>query len=257
MSRSTIYSDSFKEFESRLAKEVGEDIRVLANKIIVYRLYIRNYPKIETMDLPERVVSYLKEDFARILKPSKESKNTFLTFQHSQFSKYIDTLYFNLLPLGGQGVVETGFPRSLMFKQSVPDMFKFSILLAGLGGNRPFFEMHYNEHRFRQFNPDGWNSVLQIGTELLLRRSGVKGIVGSAWFFDPQIETVSPELKYIRELVLKIGGHIFFADKSEKDKKNAFAMSLARKRAYEEGRYEPASYIAIIPRKSLLRYYGV
>ncbi len=254
--RSAVHSEVFNEFESRIINESGKNNCLLANRIIIYQLYIEYRPKIRMLDISDRVLDYFREEFARVLKLANQGKGSFLTFENSQFSKYIDTLCLRLIPLGCQSVIETGYSRNLIFKQSVLNVLKFTLLFAGMGGNKQLFEIHYNEHRFRQFNPDGWNSTFQLCAELLLRRPEIKGIFGVAWFFDPQLETVSPELKYIRELIIRIGGHVFFANRSAKDRDNAFAMSLARKRAFEDGRYDPASFIAIIPRRALLRYYG-
>lgn len=253
----TTYTDCFKESESQFENEYGESIRVTVNQIIIYRLYIDNLPKIKTLNVPEKILNYLEDDFSRALKIANKGEKALLTFMNTQFSKYIDTLCLSLLPLGNQGVVENGISRSILFKQSPLNFIKFGLLLIRLGGNRFFFEIHYNQHRFRQFNHEGWNNVFECGAELLSRHTNIKGIFGVSWFFDPKIEDISPELKYIRTIIRKIGGHFFFFGRSANDKRNAFAMSYVRKKAFEEGQYDPASYIAIIPRKSLLKYYGL
>jgi len=109
----------------------------------------------------------------------------------------------------------------------------------------------------RQFNAKGWNEVFRNGALLLARKPGIKGIFGGAWFFDPNLLVISPEFGYLQDMIYTIGGQTFFAGRKEQDKKNAFAMSAVRKRAFEEGKYTPTGYIAIIPRSSLLRYYEI
>ncbi len=207
------------EAECRFDQECGQGLRVIAEKLLVSRLYLDNFSKIDNLDLPHNVLCYLKEDFSRILKLTYEDKNNFVSFQNPQFYKYLETLQFRLFPLGNQGIMVSGFPRNILFKQSFLNFIKLSRMLLRLGGNRPFYEFHFNPHRLRQFNQDGWNNVFKLAAEMLLRQPAIKGIFSSAWFFDPHIVLISPELTYIQTLIEKIGGQFFFQRKVRKIEK--------------------------------------
>lgn len=249
--------DKLKESEKQFEQEYGEEVRIIANRILVYRLYLDNFQKIDSLDLPEGVICYLKEDFSKIVKLASQDKKNFITFQDAQFYKYLKTLQFKLFPLGIQGIVISGFPRSLLWKSGLKNGLRFFLMLIRLGDNKPLFEMHFNPHRLRQFDAEGWNNVFSLAAKIMLRRTEIKGIFGGAWFFDPYIKDISPELSYIQNLIEKIGGEFFFARRTVEDRKNAFAMSASRRSAFEEGRYDPASYIAIVPRTALMQYYAL
>lgn len=245
--------DTEKQFENNY----GCQIRIVANRKLIYRMCITNYMNISEQRLPEIVIEYIKEDFIRIEKAADGGEKNFLTFENSQFYKYMFTVFFKLIPVGHQGLILSGFPRSLIIKQSLLNSIRLFNLYLKTGGNHPFYEIHYNPHRMRMFNADGWNVVFKNSAQILIENKKIKGIFGAAWFFDPQLKKISPVLGYIRALIKKIGGEFFYFGSSDMDKKNAFAMSRVRKFAYENGTYNPSSFIMIIPRNRLLRYYNL
>lgn len=235
----------------------GTDHRLLCYKIAVFDLYLANFIKISSQLLPDAIEDYVREDFARALKIAQSGDLKKLSVLDSRFLCYLEVLNFQRFPLGNQDVTVAGFSRSLLKKQSVSGGLEFSKVLLKCRGNSPLFELHFNPHRLRKFNPDGWKDVLRLAADLLLTRKDLKGVFGAAWFFDPALSEISPELKYLRDVFLKAGGHMFFVGRSENDRKNAFSMSKIRKLAYENGSYDPASYMVIVPRSVLLNYFNL
>lgn len=106
----------------------------------------------------------------------------------------------------------------------------------------------------KEFNPEGWKKFYFRLAKLLEVNKNIKGVSGSAWFFDPVISKISPELGYLREIALNCGAEIFFAGATEGTIKNAIFMSLNRKKLYEMGEYHPVNYIILIPRKRLISW---
>ena len=245
------------KIEEDIDNKFGVDVRLLYHQILVYQLYLEDIGKIDSQDLPPGVLTYLKQDFERIVKMAKKSDKKDLTFDNFQFFSYIEKLCFRCFPVGNHNMNICGFPQSLIFKQSFLKKIDYAKTIIQIRGNYPLFELHYNPYRLRLFNYEGWNEVFSLAAESLLNRKDVKGVFGVSWFFDPAIKDVSPEICYIRELIEKIGGRFFLFGSSEKDKNNAFYLSKVRKHAYEQGKYDPTSYMMIIPRSVLLKYYGL
>lgn len=248
------YRDELQFFENRFEEIFGQDSRICFNQLIVYKLYLDNFNKIDNQNLPEEVNTLIKEDFARIIKFTAKKKDDFLTIKNPIFLSYLEELCFARYPLGNQSVTVTGFSRKLVLKQKPIDIIKFILISCHLPGNSPLFELHFNPHRMRQFNHKGWLDVFRLGGEMLKSRPEIKGIMGASWFFDPSLEKISPELNYLRDMISEIGGMFFFEGQTEQDKENSFSMSKVRKEAFEKGIYTPSSYIVIIPRKSLLSW---
>ena len=255
LSNHTVNRELLSNIEQSIDSRYGRCLRSLYHQALIYQLYLDNYAQIDNQYLPEGVSNYLKEDFLRIVDYAKKENPKFLTFNDFQFFSYMQKLCFKCFPVGNHNVNISGFSRSLVFRQTFYSKLTFIKTVLGMGGNYPLFELHYNPHRLRLFNPDGWNEVFSLSAQILKVKKEVKGVFGATWFYDPAIERISPELYYIRKLIEKIGGEFFLVGSSEDDKKNAFFASNARKKSYEEGKYVPTSYMAIIKRDSLLRYY--
>lgn len=238
-----------------IEKEFGEKNRYYFYKVLILDLFKTNYSKINNDTFTDKVSSMIKEDFIRAVKYVEKAKYKSITPDNYIFFSYLETLNFKRIPLGSHSVVESGFSRSIVIKQPPLEMFKFLYYLYLCKGNKPLYELHYNPHRMRSFTRKGWSEVLSNGANLLQGNPSIKGIFGASWFFDPALKSVSPELSYLNAITENIGGGIFFADRSERDKINAFAMSKKRKDAYDVGSYEPTSFLTILPRKKLIKYF--
>ncbi len=257
LNRPPSYRDKLMEMEHKLDMSSGCEKRASYYNALVFILYLRNYTRIEKRDLPSMVVHYLKRDFNIMLKFAMEDNKKFHTFHNYHFLSYLEKLSFSRIPCGCQDIVVSGFSRRLIFQKSFAETVDLAKLLVKMGGNRPLFELHYNPHRLRLFNGIGWQEVFQLAAQIMLKSSEIRGIFGAAWFYDPAIKEISPELYYVRELIESIGGRFFNTGESEMAKQDAFAFSRPRRIAYEEGRYMPTSYMMIIPRLALLKYHGM
>ena len=254
---SSITRDDLVRKENTLREKVDAPYVMIANKIILYSSYHDNFKNIGSTDLPDGVVSYIREDFERSLKLASANDSTMLSFSHNQFKIYADTLNSQMIPVGNQGIILTGFSRNRIIQPTVRQSGSFLLMLLRLGGNKPLYEMHFNPHRMRLFTEDGWKNTFNLIAEVLARKPEVKGVFGGSWFFDPDVLRVSPEMSYLHSMVKRLGGSFFYSSKTERDKQNAFAMSAKRRRAYDEGTYEPKSYLALIPRRTILRFFGI
>lgn len=244
-------------FEQNIDSTFGDEIRILFYQYLIYHLYIDGISIIDNQDLPSSIIPLLEEDFSRIVNFAQQENKKLLSIKNQAFLSYIEKLLFRAYPIGNQDVSISGIPRSIVFRQGLLKGFRCFQLLYQSGGNYPFFEMHYNPHRLRYFNQQGWNDLLFRATELLAKQTHINGIFGSAWFFDKTLADISPEIFYIYQTLEKIGGEFFFFKSSEDDQKNAFLTSKARREAYNEGRYIPASYMVILPRDVLLSHYDL
>ncbi len=251
-----VHREKLKIIERNIDLKYGPHLRLLYHQVVIFELYLENIKKINDQNLPSGILNYLEQDFSRIVDLAMDGKEDVLSFNNFQFLSYIEKLCFRCYPVGNHNISISGIPRSLLLKQSATEALNFAVLIFKLSGHYPLFELHYNPHRFRLFNPDGWNEVFYLTMQLLVRRQQIKGVFGASWFFDPSLKVISPELYYIREFIEKIGGCFFIGGSSEQDKKNAFALSKKRRVAYEEGRYIPTSYVMVIPRDTLIEFYS-
>jgi hypothetical protein len=89
---------------------------------------------------------------------------------------------------------------------------------------------------------------------LMEKNKSMKAVFGAAWFFDPVLKEISPDIAYINQFANETGGCFFKAKTRPSDIKDGTFMNSARKKLFEEGKYNPALYLVIIPRKRLINW---
>ena len=121
-------------------------------------------------------------------------------------------------------------------------------------GGPPWYRLHVDSRSLDDFNEAGWDRCYLRIAEMLIRDPRVKGVVGTTWFFDPQIVTISPRLAYLQTRPLRHGAFLLPHGPSAMDTENATSKSETRRRLYQEGRYLPMCYSMIWPRSPLIAW---
>jgi len=119
---------------------------------------------------------------------------------------------------------------------------------------KPYFESHTHAPMLSNFNEAGWTACFQHVAELLRFFPDRLGLIASAWFLDPVIQTLSPRLAYLRQIPHAGGAIILKGKPTEEDVLLATATSETRREAYRAGRYLPRTYTMIWPRAALLAW---
>lgn len=149
----------------------------------------------------------------------------------------------------------SGLPgRDLM--RAGPAALSFAYLRCG--GRKPFFEGHTHDPMARAgyWNADGWAEALRLIALALPAFPRHKGAFGTAWFYDPAIETVSPKIRFASDLQVAKGAHRYRVGPNNAALANATATSPSRRRMVAEGSYVPTDYSIAWARRDLIAAYG-
>ncbi|HEY1238405.1 MAG TPA: hypothetical protein VGE91_08700 [Solirubrobacterales bacterium] len=122
------------------------------------------------------------------------------------------------------------------------------------GGGDPWFAPHTETRYLDEFDEDGWEATYRNAASLLRRHTEVAGVAGYSWFYDPEVERISPRLAYLRRRPLEGGAILLRGRSSDFDVRNALAKSETRRRLYEAGRYSPVGYQMVWLRRDLIRW---
>lgn len=133
-----------------------------------------------------------------------------------------------------------------------PSISSFGALLTH-GNLDPWFRTHTESRYLRHFHDAGWDAYYGRVASMLAADGGVRGVVGTSWFFDPALMKISPRLDYLLK-PLAAGAFLVRGRTSEFDITSATIASEARKKLYEEGRYQPTPYTLVWPREALLSW---
>jgi hypothetical protein len=119
---------------------------------------------------------------------------------------------------------------------------------------KPWLEVHTESRELSDFNEAGWDRAWATAAEILKRRPGMAGMLGSSWFYDPPLETISPRLAYLRLNPLKHGAFLVHQGPGDIHTQRAATSSPTRAALIEKGEYTARSWIMAWPRAALIRW---
>lgn len=124
----------------------------------------------------------------------------------------------------------------------------------GTRGWRPWLEAHTESRSLSEFTPEGWDKTWAAGAAFLKTHPQYAGMLGSSWFYDPPLETISPRLAYLRKTPIANGAFLVHQGPGEIHSERAGASSPTRREMIEKGEYLPRSWIVAWPRKALIKW---
>ncbi len=120
------------------------------------------------------------------------------------------------------------------------------------GWKRPWLEVHTEARQLEDFNEAGWDRAWATAAAICKTRPELGGMIGSSWFYDPPLETISPRLAYLRLNPLKGGAFIIHQGPGEIHTERAATSSPTRKALIDSGEYLPRSWLVVWPRATLV-----
>jgi hypothetical protein len=147
--------------------------------------------------------------------------------------------------------VQPSFYRNQGFKENLRCL---SFIKFTLGDRGPMVRIHTDTRCLDQFNEEGWDDCYLRIAQLMGTDESIRGMIGTSWFYDPQLETVSPKLFYLARTPLGNGGFLRVDGPGAVHTARAITRSPTRKRMFDEGSYLPVCATLIWPRKSLLAW---
>ena len=120
------------------------------------------------------------------------------------------------------------------------------------GWRKPWLEVHTESRHTDDFTEAGWDRAWASAAAICKRRPELGGMIGSSWFYDPPLETISPRLAYLRLNPLKGGAFIIHQGPAPIHSERAGATSPTRRAMIESGEYLPSSWLVAWPRATLI-----
>jgi len=120
------------------------------------------------------------------------------------------------------------------------------------GWKKPWLEVHTESRQLADFNEAGWDRAWATAAAICKTRPELAGMIGSSWFYDPPLETISPRLAYLRLNPLKGGAFIIHQGPAPIHSERASASSPTRKAMIDSGEYTPSSWLVAWPKSTLI-----
>ncbi len=252
-------SAEVQEHVARIANAAGTDGVETYHRLVLLELISSFESRLADQSLPESVHSQTCSFVSRVLSDIDKPRPGYFLHENDRFAKDLGVCRLRLV-VGGPEVVQlsAGFPRSYVLRQpwtSIPG--RLSFLLGAMKGFRPVYETHMDRRLIAQFSPEGYEHLYRNLAAMLDLNPEVKGVMfGATWFVDPALESISPELSYLRTVPLENGAKLLPAPTTEMSIKDATRWSPVRQKMFDEGTYQPRNFIVLWPRQPLIEWAG-
>ncbi|NMG01811.1 hypothetical protein [Azoarcus taiwanensis] len=210
------------------------------------------------VNLPPSILPLYAREFRRILETIRDEGTT-IALTEDRWRKNLSILVGRLIPVGAEFAdVGSGLPRSTLMRGSFIQRLRvLRCVMTGARGFRPMLELHAHPDSLDDFNPNGWLASYKRLAEILAINPGYKGVIASSWFRDPALSQISPRLSYLREYPETHGALMVKVGTDKEGRSGALTRSPTRRSLFEQGRYIPAIYLMIWPRRTMLAWAGI
>lgn len=157
---------------------------------------------------------------------------------------------------GASSVIDpySGVGRSILWGAGARQLPGRALFFARTGGFRPYFQIHVHKLYLEEFDEAGRNECYRCCAELYALHPEALGMFAGSWFYDPAVATVSPRLAYLRDIPVGGGARCMFVAYNEEAVANATAASPTRRALHAAGKYRPASYALVWPRRAQIAW---
>ena len=237
--------------ERLLATRSDRD-RSSAGRAIVAAAAMQLPSTLGTLFLPSSVQALLPAAVGRLAGSLIKKTESVYDESSDLYRKDLRFVVGQTVPCGAQDVdLYSSAPWSTLIKN--PSLPKLGRYLSA-GGTGAWFRIHTDPRNTEDFNEGGWRRCYQRIAELLEAYPAVRGMVGTSWFYDPQLLDISPRLAYLQTDPLSGGAFMLRNGPGAIHTERATLTSPSRRKLFEEGKYIPICWTVLWPRKELIAW---
>lgn len=202
--------------------------------------------------LPASVLALMPAAVERVLQTLAEDGDAAYDEDADLYRKDLRFVTGQCVPCGAQDVdLFAAAPWTTLLKNPVPSKIGRYLAARGTG---VWFRIHTDPRNTGDFDEAGWRRCYHRIADLLQTRPDVRGMVGTSWFYDPQLLTISPRLAYLQVDPLEGGAFMLRNGPGAIHTQRATATSPSRRKLHEEGKYLPVCWSVLWPRRELLAW---
>lgn len=244
-------SGAIKEFCLSVEKKHSKAAMAILHKLVMLHFIQTPNDRINSIILTPELQSLAKIEHQRIVSEFSSEPIEFYIVDNDKFMKDLG-LCTGRLFYAGAPVLEpfSTIPKKLVV--SGGPLKTYQVLKSG--GFSPYFQVHTSDKHLKEYNEQGWDRCYKHAAALLELNPQFKGIFGSSWFYDPEIEKISPRINYLRSRQLKNGAMSFFMSQDKGSEDLATRTSPTRKQLFDAGKYQPKKFMLIWPKKEILAW---
>lgn len=226
------------------------------HKLVLLTLIEQFDARLSDRKIPQSIIELFYSEFSRIMDHLVLCPKGYYLMSNKQFLCDLAICRLKVYPCGPILIDEmSGIPRSLLINNGLKQLFTGAIFfMFKTHGFQTFYELHMHVSQRKHFNAEGWLASYRKIAELLELNSNVRGMSCASWWYDPQLETISPRLHYLRNIPYENGAKLFYFQADKAAVSGAIDKSESRRQLFKAGTYIPKIYMMIWPRQALIRW---
>jgi hypothetical protein len=205
---------------------------------------------------PDSVLPHTAYQFSRILNDLDKAPTEPRDLFNDLFQKDLALCRLAAFPCVAQLVDKnSGIPRGQVAKNLLREPAR--LVAMGLSSRfryAPTFEAHTHVPMMKGFTPAGWDQCFLLAADLLAQYPQYLGLSSTSWFYDPEMDRVSPGLSFLHKRPLSGGAFLLREGQSPEFLRNSLFNSKPRRQLYEAGKYVPTGWTFVWPRQALLEW---
>jgi len=205
--------------------------------------------------LPLLVQHYQLLSLERMLTTDTDHQASWLTLSSDRYCKDLGLATLALAAAGTRvAEVRSAIPRRCLVQGSPADLIEKSAFIMKQGGFRHYIQTHIHDPQIGRLEEHERHEHWRCCALLCRAMPSLKGFIGFGWLLDPELSWVSPRIFESGSLPLRNGAKVFRLGVDPEMTTNALATSKTRRALYESGRYQPANWLRIWPRRALIHW---
>jgi hypothetical protein len=206
--------------------------------------------------IPPSVAILVEGAFRRVLHDTHDTAEGFYRHENDLFAKDLATCRLKLLPCGSELIdVCAGVSRHVLLRGGASQLLTGAwFFVAKARGFRSWYESHWDRRLIREFTPRAYDQCYHRISELLELNPQIRGVMSSSWWFDPVLESISPELAFLRTVPEKAGAVLLRIGVDADSTRDAIRFSRERARLCAGGTYTPTVFMLAWHRHDLIRW---
>ena len=255
-----VFSEAMQRWLTNLSNKFSTSTVNKIHQLELVTLMQGSLAEIEKADhgtkLPNRIIASVHAWFEYLAKEIV-SETYSADIASDLFKKDLSISALNLWPSSSICHYErTTLPRRFIVANGIKQLLAGThMLLWTLKNNRHgLYEIHNEDRRTNpHFLEQGWREFYEEMAERLEAEPRIAGRCAASWFWDTRVAEISPKFAYLRALP-ESGGASFYFLYEDNTSNHVALQNKKRKRLYNEGKYNPSSYLMIWPRSALLQW---
>lgn len=245
---------------ARLVGQVGVSGACELRQLLLIELIAQFDRRFERSGLHADFRLEFMRNFGRILADIASSPTSpeSVGLNDDRFLKDLGIARLSMIPCVSHLVYRhSGVPRRIFLEGRRPAaLFSIAYTLARAGGFRPFLENHVHPAMLDRFNQAGRQQCYRLVARLLESWPDARGLIGTSWYYDPEVGRISPRLAYLHDEPASVNA--CFVDMGEHPDARASALSRSATRVQlaQAGLYRPRNYMMIWTRADILGRFG-